>query len=138
MHYRFRRTASVLAFVTLASLPLASRQAPAQAPQTVNLQQALPFDAAVKTGTLSNGLKYYVRKNTRPANRVVLRLAVKTGSLDEAADQRGLAHLPEPMACNGSAHFKPGGLISDFESPGARLGPHANAQTGLQDTIFMR
>ncbi len=136
MPYRFRRTASVLAFVTLASLPLASRQA-VQAPQTVNLQQALPFDAAVKTGTLPNGLKYYVRKNTRPANRIVLRLAVKTGSLDEADDQQGLAHMLEHMAFNGSTHFKPGELISYFESTGARLGPHVNAQTGFEDTIYM-
>src|SRR6266851_1680513 len=137
MPYRLRRIASVLAFVTLASLPLASRQAPAQAPQTVNLQQALPFDAAVKTGTLPNGLKYYVRKNTRPANRIVLRPAVKTGSLDEADDQQGLAHMLEHMAFNGSAHFKPGELISYFESTGARLGPHVNAQTGFEDTIYM-
>src|SRR5258708_2087931 len=137
MHSRFLRLASVTAFVTRGSRQRASRQAPAQAPQTVNLQQALPFDDAVKTGTLSNGLKYYVRKNTRPANRVVLRLAVKTGSLDEADDQQGLAHMLEHMAFNGSAHFKPGELVSYFESTGARLGPHVNAQTGFEDTIYM-
>src|SRR5258708_37797522 len=89
MHSRFLRLASVTAFITLASLPLSARQAPAPAPQAVNLQQTLPFDAAVKTGTLPNGLTYYVRTNARPANRVVLRLAVKTGSLDEADDQQG-------------------------------------------------
>jgi len=134
---RFQRVASVTAFVTLASLPLAARQAAVPAPQAVNLQQALPFDAAVRTGTLANGVKYYVRKNTRPANRVVLRLAVKTGSLDEADDQQGLAHVLEHMAFNGSAHFKPGELVSYFESTGARLGPHVNAQTGFEDTIYM-
>jgi zinc protease len=133
-----RRLALVTAFVTLAWLPLAARQAPAPAlPPAPNLQQVLPFDAAVRTGTLPNGLKYYVRKNTRPANRVVLRLAVKTGSLDEADDQQGLAHVLEHMAFNGSEHFKPGELISYFESTGARLGPHVNAQTGFEDTIYM-
>jgi zinc protease len=137
MNDRFHRVASVMAFVTLAWLPLSARQAAAPAPQAVNLQQTLPFDAAVKTGTLPNGLKYYVRKNSRPANRVVLRLAVKTGSLDEADDQQGLAHVLEHMAFNGSAHFKPGELISYFESTGARLGPHVNAQTGFEDTIYM-
>src|SRR5260221_765119 len=134
---RFQRVASVTAFVTLASLPLAARQAAVPAPQAVNLQQARPFEAAVRTGTLANGVKYYVRKNTRPANRVVLRLAVKTGSLDEADDQQGLAHVLEHMAFNGSAHFKPGELVSYFESTGARLGPHVNAQTGFEDTIYM-
>src|SRR6478672_8037884 len=137
MNSRLPQFAFITAFVTLASLPLAARQAAAPAPQAVNLQQTLPFDAAVRTGTLPNGLKYYLRKNSRPANRVVLRLAVKTGSLDEADDQQGLAHMLEHMAFNGSAHFKPGELISYFESTGARLGPHVNASTGFEDTIYM-
>jgi zinc protease len=137
MHKRFRRVAFVTAFVTLAWLPLAAQTASQTAPQAINLQQVLPFDAAVKTGTLPNGLKYYIRKNSRPANRLVLRLAVKTGSLDEADDQQGLAHVLEHMAFNGSEHFKPGELISYFESIGARLGPHVNAQTGFEDTIYM-
>ena len=66
---------------------------------------------AVRTGTLPNGLTYFIRQNGRPANRVALRLAVKAGSLDEADDQQGLAHLIEHMAFNGSAHFKPGELV---------------------------
>jgi zinc protease len=82
-------------------------------------------------------LKYYVRKNSRPANRVLLRLAVKTGSLDEADDQQGLAHVVEHMAFNGSEHFKPGELVSYFESTGARLGPHVNAYTGFSETVYM-
>src|SRR5258708_17993528 len=137
MPSRSLRVASVTAFVTLACLPIAARQAPAPAPQAVNPQQILPFDTAVKTGTLPNGLKYYVRKNSRPANRVVLRLAVKTGSLNEADDQQGLAHLLEHMAFNGSAHFKPGELVSYFESVGAQLGPHVNAYTSFDETVYM-
>src|SRR5207253_5292500 len=92
---------------------------------------------AVKTGILSNGVKYYVRKNGRPANRVLLRLAIKAGSLNEADDQQGLAHFIEHMAFNGSAHFKPGELVSYFESTGARLGPHVNAYTSFDETVFM-
>jgi zinc protease len=123
-----RRAALVTAFITSLIAPLAARQA---------LQDTLPFDSAVRTGTLPNGLKYFIRKNARPASRVLLRLAVKTGSLDEADDQQGLAHMLEHMAFNGSEHFKPGDLISYFESTGARLGPHVNAQTGFEDTIYM-
>jgi zinc protease len=137
MYYPFKRAAFVTALITLGFVPLTARQAPAPASQPVNLQATLPFDAAVRTGTLPNGLTYYVRKNGRPANRVVLRLAVKTGSLDEADDQQGLAHVLEHMAFNGSAHFKPGELISYFESTGARLGPHVNASTGFEETIYM-
>src|SRR5437588_559401 len=137
MNIRRLRAIFVTAFVIVAGLPLAARQAAVAAPQPIDLQQILPFDAAVRTATLPNGLTYYVRKNTRPANRIVLRLAVKTGSLDEADDQQGLAHMLEHMAFNGSGHFKPGELVSYFESIGARLGPHVNAQTGFEDTIYM-
>src|SRR6187200_3256885 len=125
---RYRRSLFITLLVTAALAPLAARQA---------VQETIPFDPAVRTGTLPNGLKYYVRKNSRPANRVLLRLAVKTGSLDEADDQQGLAHMVEHMAFNGSEHFKPGELVSYFESTGARLGPHVNAQTGFEETIYM-
>ena len=87
--------------------------------------------------TLPNGLKTFVRQNARPAKRVSLRLAVKAGSLDEADDQQGLAHFIEHMAFNGSAHFKPGELVSYFESVGARLGPHVNAYTSFDETVYM-
>src|SRR5437899_1727015 len=97
----------------------------------------IPFDKAVRTATLPNGLKYFVRQNGRPAKRVSLRLAVKAGSLNEADDQLGLAHLIEHMAFNGSEHFKPGELVSYFESTGARLGPHVNAYTSFDETVYM-
>jgi zinc protease len=109
----------------------------ALAAQTANLQDAIPFDPAVKTATLPNGLKYFIRSNGRPAQRASLRLAVKAGSLFEEPDQLGLAHLIEHMAFNGSAHFKPGELVSYFESIGARLGPHVNAYTSFDETVYM-
>jgi len=107
------------------------------AAQAPNLQATLPFDAAVRTATLPNGLTYFIRQNGRPAKRLSLRLAVKAGSLFEADDQQGLAHLIEHMAFNGSAHFKPGELVSYFESIGARLGPHVNAYTSFDETVYM-
>src|SRR3982751_1797263 len=103
--------------VTSAAVARAQQPAPSSPPaQTFSPQQTIPFDSAVKTATLPNGLTFYVRRNARPANRVLLRLAVKTGSLDEADDQQGLAHMLEHMAFNGGAHFKPGELVSYFES----------------------
>src|SRR4029077_12811747 len=105
--------------------------------QTVNLQETMPFDPAVRTATLPHGHKYFVRQNSRPAKRVSLRLAVKAGSLFEADDQLGLPHLIEHMAFNGSAHFKPGELVAAFEAVGARLGPHVNAYTSFDETVYM-
>ena len=67
----------------------------------------------------------------------MLRLAVKAGSMDEAEDQRGLAHMLEHMAFNGSTHFKSGELVSYLESIGARFGPHVNAYTSFDETVYM-
>jgi len=111
-------------------------QAP-QAPQAFTPTSVIPLDAAVTTGTLPNGLRYYVRKNARPEKRVMLQLAVKAGSVDETDAQQGLAHFLEHMGFNGTRRFKPGELIAALESTGARLGPHVNAQTGFDDTIYM-
>jgi zinc protease len=119
----------------LCGLLLAAAAVAAQAP--INLQDTLPFDGAVRTATLPNGLQYFIRQNSRPAQRVSMRLAVKAGSLMEADDQRGLAHLIEHMAFNGSTHFKPGEVFSYFESVGARLGPHVNAYTSFDETVYM-
>jgi zinc protease len=97
----------------------------------------LPLDPAIRTGTLPNGLAFFIRRNTLPENRAALRLVVKAGSIDEADDQRGLAHLLEHMAFNGSAHFKSGELVSYLESIGSRFGPDVNAYTSFDETVYM-
>src|SRR5262245_39288880 len=132
---RAARVAAGLAILA-ASAVVALRQAPAT-PTRFNPQDRIPFDRAIHTATLPNGLKYYVRQNPRPEKRVSLRLAVKSGSMEEADDQQGLAHFIEHMAFNGSAHFKPGELVATFEKVGARLGPHVNAYTSFDETVYM-
>jgi zinc protease len=102
-----------------------------------DLATPLPLDAAIRSGVLPNGLQYFIRANGRPENRVMLRLAVKAGSIDEDDDQRGLAHVLEHMAFNGTAHFKPGELVAYLESIGARFGPHVNAYTSFDETVYM-
>jgi zinc protease len=109
-----------------------SLQQPAFSPTDV-----IPFDKTVTRGTLPNGLTYYIRKNTRPEKRVMLQLAVKAGSIDETDQQQGLAHFLEHMAFNGSRNFKPGELIATLESTGARMGPHVNAYTSFDETVYM-
>ncbi|OFW27329.1 MAG: hypothetical protein A3H97_10795 [Acidobacteria bacterium RIFCSPLOWO2_02_FULL_65_29] len=129
----------VFIFLSLIFLIGGAAPARAQAPssRTFNPQDTIPFDAAVTRGTLPNGLQFFIRQNARPAKRVLLRLAVKAGSLQEAADQQGLAHFLEHMAFNGSEHFAPGELVKYFESTGARLGPHVNAYTSFDETVYM-
>ena len=121
--------------VALAGVPQA--QAPQAVPPELSLDRPLPVDPAVRSGTLPNGMKYFIRQNGRPAKRVSLRLAVNAGSIQEEDDQRGLAHFLEHMAFNGTAHFKPGELITFLESIGARFGPHVNAYTSFDETFYM-
>ena len=102
-----------------------------------DLAAPLALDPAVRTGTLPNGLTYFIRRNGEPAKRAALRLAVKAGSIDEADDQRGLAHLLEHMAFNGSTHFKSGELVDYLESIGSRFGPDVNAYTSFDETVYM-
>ena len=135
MNVRSRWVMVVGLFVALAGLPAAQTgQAP---PAELALDRALPIDPAVRAGQLPNGMKFFIRQNGRPAKRVSMRLAVDAGSLQEENDQRGLAHFLEHMAFNGSAHFKPGELVSFLESIGARFGPHVNASTSFDETIYM-
>ena len=96
----------------------------------------LAFDASVIRGTLSNGLSYYIRHNEEPRDRAQLALVVKAGSILEEEDQRGLAHLVEHMAFNGTARFAKQEIIDYLESIGSSLGPDVNAQTGFDDTVF--
>ena len=127
-----------MALVLLLAALLLQAQPQARAvPQAFAPGDRLPFDSAITTGTLPNGLRYYIRKNARPEKRVELQLAVKAGSVDEADDQQGLAHFLEHMAFNGSRHFPPGELIKTLESSGARMGPHLNAYTSFDETVYM-
>jgi zinc protease len=138
MSARFSRFfATFFALALLVSAARLTVLAQQNAPPPIDPQAVLPIDPAIRTGTLPNGLKYFIRRNGRPEKRVSLRLAVKSGSLEETDDQQGLAHLIEHMAFNGSAHFKPGELVSYFERVGARLGPHVNAYTSFDETVYM-
>jgi zinc protease len=134
--HRLRRI-SALIHVSVLAVLLGGLSASPLAQPSFNPQDPIPFDAAVRTGSLSNGLRFFVRRNERPAKRVSLRLVVKAGSLNELDDEQGLAHFIEHMAFNGSEHFKPGELVSYFESTGARLGPHVNAYTSFDETVYM-
>src|SRR5450756_2352071 len=89
----------------------------------------LPFDPAVKIGTLSNGMRYYIRENHKPEKRAELRLVVNAGSVLEDEDQRGLAHMVEHMAFRGTKRFAGNQISSYLESVGMRYGPDINAFT---------
>ena len=105
--------------------------------QTTPLTTKLPIDPKVRIGTLSNGLRYYIRQNTRPEKRAELRLVVNAGSVLETPDKLGLAHFVEHTAFNGTKHFAKNDLIKYLESIGVRFGADLNAYTSFDETVYI-
>lgn len=105
--------------------------------QSLKGSSPLVADDSVVSGTLSNGIGWRVIKNAEPANRIFLRLVVKAGSVLEDDDQKGVAHLIEHMAFNGTEHFAKNELVDYFESIGMAFGPEVNAYTGFDETVYM-
>ncbi|MBL7852673.1 MAG: insulinase family protein [Cyclobacteriaceae bacterium] len=101
------------------------------------LSEALPVAPQITKGKLANGLTYYIRKNSKPEQRVELRLAIKAGSILEEDDQQGLAHFTEHMAFNGSRHFKKNELVSYLQSIGVEFGADLNAYTSFDETVYI-
>ena len=104
---------------------------------TAQRPQAVPLDTAVTAGKLPNGIRYFIRVNERPEDRAELRLVVRVGSVLEDDDQLGLAHFAEHMAFNGTRNFAKQDLVNYLESVGVRLGPHVNAYTSFDETVYM-
>ena len=77
-----------------------------------------------------------MKPNQEPKGWGEFWLFVKVGALQEDDDQRGLAHLLEHMAFNGTEHFPGQDLIAAIESTGAKFGPHLNAHTNWHETIY--
>lgn len=96
----------------------------------------VPLDPAVKTGKLKNGLTYYIRKNSKPENKVDLRLVINAGSILEDDDQQGLAHFMEHMCFNGTKRFPKNEIVDYLQSIGVKFGQHLNAYTSFDETVF--
>jgi len=99
--------------------------------------QNIPVDPSVRIGTLSNGMKYYIKKNTLPEKKVDFRLAINAGSILEDENQRGLAHFMEHMNFNGTKNFPDNKLVDFLQSIGVKFGQHLNAYTSFDETVYM-
>ena len=97
---------------------------------------AIPVDKNVKIGHLDNGLTYYIRHNSYPEHVASFYIAQKVGSINENDDQRGLAHLLEHLAFNGTDHFKGNSLQDYLQSIGVQYGRNLNAYTAVEKTVY--
>ena len=97
---------------------------------------AVPVDEGVRIGHLSNGLTYYLRHNEYPEHVASYYIVQKVGSVNEEEDQRGLAHLLEHLAFNGTDHFEGNSLQNYLQSIGVEYGRNLNAETGTDMTEY--
>ena len=125
---RFTKSISIVLLMVLPLLALIAQPKPTD---------LLPIAPDVKTGVLPNGLRYYIKKNTKPEKKMELRLAVNAGAILEDDNQQGLAHFTEHMAFNGSKNFKKNDLVSFLQSIGVKFGAHLNAYTSFDETVYM-
>ncbi|HKH59602.1 MAG TPA: insulinase family protein [Flavitalea sp.] len=103
----------------------------------LNPADKLPLDPKVKIGKLENGLTYYIRQNKKPEKKVELRLVLNAGAINEDNDQRGLAHMAEHMAFNGTTNFKKNDIVSFLQDIGVGFGNDLNAYTSFDETVYM-
>ncbi len=126
-------------FVFLLALsPAAAKPTPPAPPAEPFPQEQtdLKPDPAAKFGRLPNGFRYVILPNHEPQGRASLRLLIRAGSLDEADDERGLAHFLEHMAFNGSKNYPPGTLVEFFQRMGMSFGGDTNASTTFERTVY--
>lgn len=121
--------------------PAVAQQAAIPAPTCLQTQwpqekSDLAPDPALVFGRLDNGLRYVLMANAKPENRVALYLNVRSGSLHETEEQRGLAHFLEHMLFNGTTHYPPGTLVEYFQKLGMGFGGDTNAHTGFDETVY--
>lgn len=137
-----RVAAIVLALVTLGACVGVAPTGPQSGAAPAYLswpqeQSDLKPDPKVRYGVLPNGMRYELMHNAEPQNSASLRFRIAAGSLQEADNQKGLAHFLEHMAFNGSKHFAEGEAVKALQRKGLAFGPHTNARTGLQDTVYV-
>ncbi len=103
---------------------------------TAQFSSTIPLDGNVASGTLKNGMKYYVLHNEWPKDRVSFYFAQNVGAILENDDQNGLAHFLEHMAFNGTQNFEGKGIIDMLEKKGVRFGADINAYTAQDQTVY--
>ncbi len=133
-----RRSIFLLAAACAALLPASAGTAQtAQANGWGVLLTDVAPDPAIRYGSLPNGMRFAIMRNSLPKGGGALRLRFEFGSIGEAENERGLAHFIEHMAFNGSTKVPEGEMVKILERQGLKFGPDTNASTGFDTTTYM-
>lgn len=93
-------------------------------------------DPGWRFGTLSNGVRYAVRRNGVPPGQVSIRVRMDAGSLMETDSERGYAHLIEHLSFRGSEFVPDGEAKRIWQRFGATFGSDNNAETTFTGTTY--
>ena len=134
---KLRTKVSLITLALLAVPALADEVSLKQEGRWAQDYTARKVDPAVVFGTLPNGLRYAIMRNTTPSDGVAMRLRIGSGSIAESDEQQGLAHFLEHMAFRGSKNVADGEVVHMLERQGLRFGPDTNAFTAQDQTVYM-
>ncbi|MFT3998092.1 MAG: insulinase family protein [Asticcacaulis sp.] len=104
--------------------------------QFAHLHSDLPVDPQARFGRLPNGLTYVLYPNSAEPGKVVMRLRIGAGPLDEADEDSGIANLITYMAFSGSAHYPDGNLFRELERQGIKMGAGQQALASGGETTY--
>ena len=99
--------------------------------------EIIPNDPAVRTGQLENGMKYYIRHNSKQKGLADFYIIHNVGAIQEEDNQQGLAHFLEHMAFNGTTNLPGKMLIEWCEKVGIKFGANLNAGTSWDYTQYL-
>lgn len=88
--------------------------------------KTLPVHPGIRRGVLPNGMRYVILRNAMPPQRFEAHIELHVGSIDEEANEQGIAHMMEHVCFLGSR--KRERLIG--------TGARSNALTDFQHTIY--
>ena len=97
--------------------------------------QPLPADPRVKTGTLANGLTYYIFKNDAVKGHADFAVAHKVGTSVEEPGQKGMARMLELLSIRGTRNFTDSTIVKYLNSIGV---PTKNIvfRTNADDIVY--
>ena len=96
------------------------------------------LDPGVLSAGFDNGFRYYARSANvaNESHRIELRLAVRSGSLNESDPERGYSHLLEHMAFRGTESYSAHDIEAVLDNAGLRWGIDVNATTHYGATVY--
>jgi hypothetical protein len=124
---------------------------PELSPEELLGTKPVPIDPTLLTGTFEpSGVRYYVQNNREPPERCELMVVIKTGSIHESEEERGIAHMLEHLTFRGAKKAQEEemmmmgseegtnefNLLHRLEENGIQFGAHQNAYTTFDETCY--